>query len=79
MCVGTVFERLRSIYIYTVKLANKDRPWEVKKTVFVHRLALFGGLITDAIFIGVHGLHTFFHCIICLKINHKLVGKSKKD
>ena len=40
-----------------------------KKTVFVHRCALFGGLSTDAIFIRVH---TLFHCFICLKINHKL-------
>ena len=44
-------------------------------TVFVHRWALFGGLITYAIFIRVHRLHTIFSLFICLKINHKLVGK----
>ena len=29
--------------IYTVKPANKDRPGEVAKVVFVHRWPLFGG------------------------------------
>ena len=46
-----------------------------KKTVFVHRWALFGGLSTDAIYIRVHRLHTIFSLFYLLKNKAQIEGK----
>ena len=47
------------MYIYTVKPANKDHPWEEKKGSLFW--ALFGGLSTDAISVWVHTTLSLFY------------------
>ena len=60
-----------SIYLYTVKLANKDRPWEEdKQSLFT------GGLSTDVIFTRVHILIQFFSLSWVFKNKAHIEGKA---